>query len=131
MEPLTPKSRATTRQRSSAKAGSRVGSVSSELVEARSRPTMEGWACALWRRTLRSLSEVPREGTGVYTFDAENAFPFEQVGQGLLAGPVARVGCVLADQDGGGLNLAGFLVAGDHTIVAYERVGEEQDLPLV
>src|ERR671912_384127 len=49
---------ATTRQRSTPKAGSCVGSLSSELVEARSRPTIEGWALAFSRRTFWSVSEV-------------------------------------------------------------------------
>src|SRR3712207_7637808 len=46
------------RKCSSPEAGSRVGSVNSELVEARSRPTIEGWALAFSRRTLASCSSV-------------------------------------------------------------------------
>src|SRR4028118_689479 len=158
----------------------RVGSVRSEPEEARSRPTIDGWAFAFSRSAFGSLSTVemtprmaplslirrvrarvsmpsmPRTPAlsrvaardsslaqllwyGVYSRTRTAAAWAARGssargggavggGEGLLARPVAVVRGVLADEDGGGLDVAGLLVAGDHAVVAYERVGEEHDL---
>ncbi len=77
------------------------------------------------------VPEVPREGAGVYAFHTQDSVRLEQVREGAFAGPVARVGRVLADEDGCGLDPAGLVVAGDHAVVPDERVGEKQDLTAV
>ena len=73
-----------------------MGSESSVMEEARSRPTIVGWACGLFaqnanvvldggdhaaHRTL--VPQVPGQGAGVYPFDAQDTVLFEEGGEGF------------------------------------------------
>ncbi len=76
------------------------------------------------------VAQVPRQRPRVHLHDAGDAVPLQVGVEGAVRAPVARLVAVLAHDHPGDPRLPGLVVARRHPVVADQRVGEGDDLPV-